>query len=166
MQLPIFISASHLPSEYLKVKTNHVFGILLMMRKGCRERNWRIETLQPYHYANLFTAHNSLSKSSQVPRENCSNINYTGFFFPGYLATAGHSLFSLVLVKPSNMCFKEDQSGFLILRKERFLLQAIFSAFVPRIILSEAQLYKKITNNQLWLEKKAEYAWSSGGKGV
>ena len=55
-----------------------------------------METLQPHHYANLLTPHKSLSKRSQVPGENRPGNNSDWVcYFSGYLATAGHSLFSL-----------------------------------------------------------------------
>ena len=88
-----------------------------------------METLQPHQYANLLTPHESLRKSSQVPGENHFSINSDWIcYFSGYLATAGHSLFSPFLIKLTHTWFKGKAKGGGDLKKikPQLLLQTMF----------------------------------------
>lgn len=147
-----------LPSEYLKVKnwledSNNAPGIFLMWGERQGERAWRRETLQPHQYANLLTPNESLSKSSQVPGENSFNINSDWVcYFSGYLATAGHNLFSPFLIKLSHTWFKGKAKRGMVgewfeTNKSITLATNHVLWIAPLTTLPEAWPCGKITNN-------------------
>jgi hypothetical protein len=88
--------------------------------KGWGERSRRKELLQLYHCVNPFRLHKGLRRISRFLGKimPVATMIGLGYFFSGYLATAGHCTDLFFLIKPFNVMVKREMKDFSDLKKD------------------------------------------------